>query len=65
MSRMIWPRSRSARYRPVNEREDSNEEREKRNEGEEDLVRDRAGQEGTVVVGEAHDDRAGARNVAG
>jgi hypothetical protein len=50
---------------PVDERQDSDEEREQRNEREEDLVRDRAGKKGAVVVGKAQDDGPAAPNGAG
>ena len=49
----------------VDERQDADEEREKRDEREEDLVRDRAREERAVVLSEALDDRAAARNGAG
>jgi hypothetical protein len=50
---------------PVREREEAHEQREKRDEREEDLVRDRAREERTVVVGEVRDDGSATRNRAG
>jgi len=50
---------------PVGERQDADKEREQRDQREEDLIRDRAGEEGAVVVGEARDGRPAARNGAG
>ena len=51
--------------RAVDEREDANEEREQWDEREEDLVRDRTGEEGAIVVREALNERSAARNRAG
>jgi hypothetical protein len=50
---------------PVDERENADEQGEEWNEREENLVRDRAREEGTVVRGEAHDDRSHACDGAG
>jgi hypothetical protein len=49
----------------VDERKDANEKREQRDECEEDLVRDRAGEESALVSGKADDDGSAARNSAG
>jgi hypothetical protein len=51
--------------RAIDEGEDTDEQGEKRDEPEEDLIGDRAGEEGAIVVREALDDRAAARNSAG
>jgi hypothetical protein len=51
--------------RPVHEREDADEQREKWDERKEDLVRDGTGEEWTLVRGEALDDGSAARNGAG
>ena len=50
---------------PVDEGEDADEQREKRDQREEDLVRDRAREERAIVVREALDDGSAARNRAG
>jgi hypothetical protein len=50
---------------PIDERQDADEERKERDEREEDLVGDRAGEERAVVVGETLDDGSAARNRAG
>jgi hypothetical protein len=46
----------------VDEREDSDEQRQQRDQREKDLVGDRAGEEGTVVRGEVVEDRTDARD---
>ena len=51
--------------RPVDEGENADEQREERDEREEDLVRDRTGEEGAIVLREALDERSAARNSAG
>jgi len=50
---------------PVDEGEDADEQREKRDQREEELVRDRAGEERAIVVREALDGGSAARNRAG
>jgi hypothetical protein len=49
----------------VDESKDADEQREKRDQRKEDLVRDRTGEEGAIVVREALDERSAARNGAG
>jgi hypothetical protein len=51
--------------RAIDEGQDTDEQRKKRDEREEDLVRDGAREEGAIVVREALDDRPGARKRAG
>jgi hypothetical protein len=51
--------------RSVDESKDADEQREKRDQRKEDLVRDCTGEEGTIVVREALDERSAARNGAG
>jgi hypothetical protein len=51
--------------RAVREGENADEQREERDEREEDLVGDRAGVEGAIVLSEALDDRAAAPDGAG
>jgi hypothetical protein len=51
--------------RSVDEGKDADEQREKRDQRKEDLVRDRTGEEGAIVVREALDERSAARNGAG
>jgi len=50
---------------PVDKRENADEQSEEWNKRKEDLIRDRAREEGTVVRGEAHDDCSHARDGAG
>ena len=49
----------------IHECEDADEQREKRDEGEEDLVCDRAGEEWAIVVRKVLNDRSAARDAAG
>jgi hypothetical protein len=48
--------------RPIDESEDADQEREQGDEPEEDLIRDGSGEEGTLVVEEAFQNGAGARD---
>ena len=51
--------------RAVRESENADEQREERYQREEDLVGDRASEEGAIVLSEGQDDRSNARNDAG
>jgi hypothetical protein len=51
--------------RTIREGKDPDDQREKRNQREEDLIRDRASEEGAIVGGEAHDRRPRTRKNPG